>query len=131
MKMNEVEETVEQTAAAKAQSDAAQQMTASSAAGAAVAAFENVSARIGHYRWVICGLLFFATTINYVDRQVLGFLAPDLQRSIGWNEAQYGWIVFAFTAAYALSLLVVGRVMDWLGTRKGFSIAIIFWSLAA
>ena len=129
--MNEVEETVEQTASAKAQSDAAQQMSASSAAGAAVAAFENVSARVGHYRWVICGLLFFATTINYVDRQVLGFLAPDLQRSIGWNEAQYGWIVFAFQAAYALSLVIVGRVMDRFGTRKGFSFAIVVWSIAA
>src|SRR6185295_8884487 len=129
--MKEVEETVEQTASAKAQSDAAQQMTASSAAGAAVAAFENVSARVGHYRWVICALLFFATTINYVDRQVLGFLAPDLQRSMGWNEAQYGWIVTSFTTAYALSLLVVGRIMDWLGTRKGLSLAVIVWSLAA
>src|SRR5258707_4931835 len=86
---------------------------------------------IGRYRWVICALLFFATTINYVDRQVLGFLAPDLQRSIGWNEAQYGWIVFAFQTAYAISLLVVGRVMDWFGTRKGFSFAIVVWSLAA
>ena len=62
----------------------------SSATGAAVAALESVSQQIGRYRWVICGLLFFATTINYVDRQVLGFLAPDLQRSIGWNEAGYG-----------------------------------------
>ncbi|MFL6208678.1 MAG: MFS transporter [Pyrinomonadaceae bacterium] len=99
--------------------------------GATVAAFEGVSARIGRYRWVICALLFFATTINYIDRQVLGFLAPDLQRAIGWNEAQYGWIVTAFQAAYAISLLLMGRLMDWLGTRKGFSIAIIFWSLAA
>ena len=103
----------------------------SSATGAAVAALENVSQQIGRYRWVICGLLFFATTINYVDRQVLGFLAPDLQRSIGWNEAQYGFIVTSFQAAYALSLLVIGRVMDRLGTRKGFSVAIVIWSLAA
>src|SRR5947207_1320662 len=103
----------------------------SSTTGAAVAAVEGVGAAIGRYRWVICALLFFATTINYVDRQVLGFLAPDLQRSIGWNEAEYGWIVTAFQAAYAISLLVVGRVMDWLGTRKGFSLAIVVWSLAA
>jgi MFS transporter, ACS family, aldohexuronate transporter len=100
-------------------------------ASGAVAALENVTASIGRYRWVICALLFFATTINYVDRQVLGFLAPDLQRSIGWNEAQYGFIVTAFQGAYALSLLVIGRVMDRLGTRKGFSLAIIIWSLAA
>jgi len=99
--------------------------------GAAMTAGEMAIARIGRYRWVICALLFFATTINYVDRQVLGFLAPDLQRSIGWNEAQYGFIVTAFQGAYALSLLVIGRVMDKLGTRKGYSLAIIIWSLAA
>lgn len=91
----------------------------------------NLGATIGRYRWVICALLFFATTINYVDRQILGFLAPDLQRSIGWNEAQYGWIVTSFTVAYAISLLVVGRIIDWLGTRKGLSLAVIVWSLAA
>src|SRR5258707_13276047 len=86
---------------------------------------------IGRYRWVICALLFFATTINYVDRQILGFLAPDLQRSIGWNEAQYGWIVTSFTIAYAISLLVVGRIIDWLCTRKGLSLAVVAWSVAA
>src|SRR5882672_3543790 len=79
---------------------------------APVVAVGSVGTVIGRYRWVICALLFFATTINYVDRQVLGFLAPDLQRAIGWNEAQYGWIVVSFQAAYAISLLVVGRVMD-------------------
>src|SRR6185503_1486128 len=91
----------------------------------------NLVATIGHFRWVICALLFFATTINYVDRQILGFLAPDLQRSIGWNESQYGWIVTSFTVAYAISLLVVGRIIDWLGTRKGLSLAVIVWSIAA
>ena len=91
----------------------------------------SIGTTIGRYRWVICALLFFATTINYVDRQILGFLAPDLQRSIGWNEAQYGWIVTSFTIAYAISLLVVGRIIDWLGTRKGLSLAVIVWSLAA
>src|SRR5438477_10907309 len=89
------------------------------------------SGRIGSYRWLICALLFLATSINYMDRQVLGFLAPHLQRSIGWNETQYGLIVTAFQAAYALSLLLVGRLMDWLGSRKGFSFIIAFWSLAA
>jgi ACS family hexuronate transporter-like MFS transporter len=89
------------------------------------------AARIGHYRWVICALLFFATTINYIDRQVLGILAPDLQREIGWSEADYGGIVTAFQAAYALGLLGMGRLMDALGTRRGFSFAIIFWSIAA
>jgi len=95
------------------------------------AVFGGVEPRMSNYRWVICGLLFFATTINYVDRQVLGFLAPTLQRSIGWNEAGYGWIVTSFQAAYAISLLVIGRVIDRIGTRKGFSVAIIIWSIAA
>lgn len=87
--------------------------------------------RVGRHRWVICALLFFATTINYIDRQVLGLLAPDLQRSIGWNEIQYGYIVTAFQAAYAFGLIAVGGLMDKFGTRKGFSFAIVFWSLAA
>src|SRR5438105_2193134 len=125
-------EVVEETALPKSQSEVAPPQSAgASVTGVAVAAVEGLGAAIGRYRWVICALLFFATTINYVDRQVLGFLAPDLQRSIGWNEAEYGWIVTAFQAAYAISLLVVGRVMDWLGTRKGFSLAIVVWSLAA
>src|ERR1044071_10135725 len=104
---------------------------ASLAATAARTATENVGARLGRYRWVICALLFFATTINYMDRQVIGLLKSTLQADIGWTEVQYSWIVFSFQAAYAIGLLVVGRLMDWLGTRKGFSIAIIAWSIAA
>lgn len=92
---------------------------------------EGASARVGRYRWLICALLFFATTINYVDRQVLGLLATPLQKELGWSESDYGWITTAFTGAYAVGLLGVGRVMDRLGTRKGFSLAIVFWSLAA
>jgi ACS family hexuronate transporter-like MFS transporter len=87
--------------------------------------------RIGRYRWVICGLLFFATTINYVDRQVLGILSKDLQHALGWNELQYGNIVAAFNAAYALGLLFAGRMMDRFGTRVGYSLALSIWSLAA
>src|SRR5258706_6647920 len=83
------------------------------------------------YRWVICALLFFATTINYMDRQVLGILAPTLQKEIGWNEAQYGAIVSWFTFAYALGYIGAGRIMDRIGTRTGFSISVFFWSLAA
>jgi MFS transporter, ACS family, hexuronate transporter len=82
-------------------------------------------------RWYICALLFFATTINYIDRQVFSILAPDLQRSIGWTEVEYGYIVTTFQAAYALGLLFVGRLMDAIGTRTGFSLIIIVWSLAA
>jgi MFS transporter, ACS family, hexuronate transporter len=86
---------------------------------------------IGNYRWRICALLFFATTINYVDRQVLGVLAPQLQTVIGWNEVQYGYIVTAFQAAYAIGLLVVGRFIDRVGTRVGYALAIGVWSIAA
>jgi ACS family hexuronate transporter-like MFS transporter len=86
---------------------------------------------LDRYRWTICALLFFATTINYIDRQVLGILAPTLQRELGWSEAQYGAIVSWFTLAYALGFLVAGRLMDRFGVKKGFTGAIITWSLAA
>jgi MFS transporter, ACS family, hexuronate transporter len=83
------------------------------------------------YRWTIVALLFFATTINYIDRQVLGILAPGLQRELGWSEADYGGIVSWFSLAYGVGLLLMGRVLDWIGTRAGFSLSIIVWSLAA
>ena len=86
---------------------------------------------IRHLRWYICTLLFFAATINYLDRQVIGILKPTLSEQFGWTDIDYGNIVFWFQTAYAVGLLVVGRVMDWLGTRKGFSLAVIFWSVAA
>lgn len=84
-----------------------------------------------NFRWVICGLLFFATTINYVDRQVLGLLAPLLQSKIGWNELQYGYIVMSFQWAYAIGLLVMGGVIDRIGTRIGYAMAITIWSVSA
>lgn len=85
---------------------------------------------MGRYRWRICALLFFATTINYVDRQVLGVLAPELQRVIGWNEIQYSNIINAFQAAYAIGLLLAGRFIDRVGTRVGYSVSLGVWSLA-
>jgi MFS transporter, ACS family, hexuronate transporter len=91
----------------------------------------SLSARAGYYRWVICGLLFFATTINYVDRQVLGLLKTDLQGFFHWTELDYGNIVAAFNAAYALGLLAAGRLMDRFGTRIGYSLALGIWSVAA
>jgi len=98
----------------------------------ATASTANIFAqRIGRYRWKICALLFFATTINYVDRQVLGILAPYLQKIIGWNEAQYGYIVTAFQAAYALGLLVSGGIIDRVGTRLGYSVSVVIWSLSS
>src|SRR5438270_6747254 len=132
--MDEISESVKSTAFPKSQSNIAPpQAAGASATAAAAALFENVDNRIGNYRWVICGLLFFATTINYIDRQVLGILATDetFKHTIGWSEAQYGYVNTAFQAAYALGLLVVGNLMDRFGTRKGFSLAVVFWSIAA
>jgi ACS family hexuronate transporter-like MFS transporter len=85
----------------------------------------------GTFRWVICGLLFLAATLNYVDRQVIGFLKPTLQHEFGWTEMDYADIVFAFQVAYAIGLFFAGTLMDKLGTRLGFTVAIIVWSLAA
>jgi ACS family hexuronate transporter-like MFS transporter len=82
-------------------------------------------------RWVICSLLFFATTINYMDRQVLALLAPMLQREIGWSESQYAHIVIAFQAAYAIGLLGFGRLIDKVGTHRGYLISVLIWSAAA
>ena len=89
------------------------------------------SGKSGSYRWCICALLFFATTINYMDRQVLGLLAPTLQKDIGWSETQYAHIIVAFQAAYAIGLLLFGRWIDVVGTRKGYAVAVVVWSLAA
>lgn len=85
----------------------------------------------GRIRWTVCALLFAGTTINYLDRQVLGILAPTLGVEIGWNEAEYGRIVASFTFAYALGFLIVGRWLDRVGTRVGFTAAIVWWSVAA
>ncbi|HEY1305539.1 MAG TPA: MFS transporter [Vicinamibacterales bacterium] len=88
-------------------------------------------AAVGYRRWTICALLFFAATINYVDRQVIGLLKPTLQAQFGWSEIDYADILFAFQFAYAVGLLVAGRLMDRLGARTGFALAIVVWSLAA
>jgi MFS transporter, ACS family, hexuronate transporter len=82
-------------------------------------------------RWYVCGLLFWATTVNYIDRQVIGILKPVLSRELGWNEADYGWVVFAFQCAYAVMMPVAGRLLDWLGTRLGYALAVLIWSVAA
>lgn len=89
------------------------------------------SAKIGNYRWTICALLFLAATVNYIDRQVIGILKPTLQETFGWSEVNYADIVFYFQLAYAIGLVFVGRVIDALGTKWGFSIALAFWSAAA
>jgi ACS family hexuronate transporter-like MFS transporter len=84
-----------------------------------------------HWRWSVCALLFFGTTINYIDRQVFSILAPDLQRAIGWNELEYASIVTAFQAAYGIGLMFSGRLLDRFGTRLGYAAALTFWSIAA
>lgn len=87
--------------------------------------------KVGYFRWVVCALLFFAATINYIDRQVIGLLKSTLQEQFKFSELDYAAIVFSFQLAYAVGLLLAGRVMDKLGTRKGFALALIIWSVAA
>lgn len=86
---------------------------------------------IGKYRWTICGLLFFATTVNYLDRQVLSLLQPNLEEEFGWSNTDYANITAAFQFTYALSMLLAGRFVDWLGTKWGYAWAIIIWSIGA
>jgi ACS family hexuronate transporter-like MFS transporter len=82
-------------------------------------------------RWSICALLFFATTINYIDRQVLSILAPKLQQIFEWTEKDYGYIVMSFQIAYAIGLLFTGRILDRFGVRIGYAVAMVVWSLSA
>lgn len=82
-------------------------------------------------RWYICALLFLATAINYIDRQVLAILAPRLQREIGWSELDYGRIVIAFQVSYAGMMAVSGATLDRIGVKLGYALAIVVWSLAA
>jgi len=86
---------------------------------------------IGNYRWTICGLLFFATTINYLDRQVLSLLAPSLSTEFGWTNTDYANIAAAFQFIYAVALLLAGRIVDKLGTKRSYHLAIFIWSLGA
>ena len=86
---------------------------------------------IGRYRWTICALLFFATTVNYLDRQVLSLLKPVLEDEFGWSNSDYANIASVFQFSYAISMLFAGRVIDKLGTKKGYAWAIIIWSFAA
>jgi ACS family hexuronate transporter-like MFS transporter len=85
--------------------------------------------RTGRYRWAVIALLFFATTVNYIDRTMLGLLAPTLQTELKWNEDDYGNIVTAFQAAYALGFLFMGYVIDRFGPKIGYSIAITIWTI--
>ena len=87
--------------------------------------------RQNNFRWLILTLLFIATTILYIDRAALGILAPELQEKIGWTEQQYGLINTAFMIAYAICFLIMGRIIDLIGTKKGYLLSIAIWSIAA
>ena len=86
--------------------------------------------KIGNYRWKIVALLFFATTINYIDRQIIGILKPFISDDLAWSEADYGFIVTAFQMTYAIGLLITGRFLDKFGTRIGYLVAVLVWSIA-
>lgn len=91
----------------------------------------SLNEKIGKYRWTICALLFFGTTINYLDRQVLSLLHPILEEEFNWSYSDYANITAFFQLAYAISMLFVGRIVDKLGTKTGFAIAIVVWSIGA
>jgi len=93
--------------------------------------FPTMSRPAGNFRWVICTLLLIGVTKNYMDRQVLGVLKTTLQHDLGWNEIDYSNLVFAFQAAYAAGMVLVGRLIDRLGTRLGYALSMIFWSVAS
>src|SRR3954467_9891462 len=88
----------------------------------------GASARVGRVRWVIVGLLFAATAINYVDRQMIGLLKPTLQGEFHWTETTYADIVFWFQLAYATGYMVFGNVVDRIGARFGYALAFIIWT---
>ncbi|HKE94920.1 MAG TPA: MFS transporter [Povalibacter sp.] len=90
-----------------------------------------IAQRIGNYRWVICALLFFSTTINYIDRNALSVLKTTLQSNLGWNDVDYGWVTFAFTVAYAAFPSLTGRLIDRYGVKKSLAAALILWSAMA
>ena len=91
----------------------------------------GVPAKIGKYRWTICGLIFFATTINYLDRQVISLLKSTLSADMHWNDADYANIEIAFQFFYAFGMVGAGRVIDKLGTKTGYALTTGLWSVAA
>ena len=86
---------------------------------------------IGNYRWVICALIFFATTVNYIDRQILSLLKETLDVKIGWTNEQFGWVNSAFQLAYGIGLLGFGWFVDRFGTKVGYAVSIAAWSVSA
>ena len=91
----------------------------------------TANAVMGRFRWTICALVFFATTINYLDRAVISYLKPYLEKAFGWTVADYANVEITFKFAYALGMAGVGRVIDQLGTKLGYAFSTVFWSIAA
>lgn len=87
--------------------------------------------KIGKYRWVICGLLFFATTVNYLDRAVIGLVKEYLDVEFNWTKSDYATITIAFQASYAIGMMFAGKLIDWLGTKLGYALSLTTWSIAA
>ena len=112
-------------------SDLSASPTETTATAASEPALPKAPSGPGYFRWVICTLLLFGTTKNYMDRNVLGVLNKTLQHDLGWSEIDYSNLVVSFQAAYALGMVVVGRLIDKLGTRLGYALAMVFWSLAS
>src|SRR5215471_2014254 len=106
-------------------------LTGSAAPAAASSVASKLASRAGYFRWVICGLLLLGTTKNYMDRQVLGVLQVTLQHDMGWNDIDYGNLVAVFQFAYAGGMLLMGGLIDRLGTRLGYAFAVVAWSLAS
>src|SRR5690348_12193553 len=89
------------------------------------------SRKTSRFRWVILGLVFFATTVNYMDRMVMGILAPDLQKMYSITDVQYGYIQSAFALSYAFGQLIVGGILDIIGVKIGYALALFAWSIAS
>src|SRR4030042_6719009 len=87
--------------------------------------------KIGNYRWTVCALIFFATTVNYIDRQVIGILKPLLESDLGIGEKDYSHIIMAFQLLYGIGMVIAGRLIDKFGTKIGYGISVILWSIAA
>ena len=91
----------------------------------------GIQSKIGRYRWTICSLIFYATTINYLDRQVISLLKPTLEKEFNWTESDYSNIVVAFQFAYAVGMVGAGRIIDKIGTKLGYAITLALWSVAS
>jgi ACS family hexuronate transporter-like MFS transporter len=92
---------------------------------------KNFNEKIGKYRWTICGLVFFATTVNYLDRQVLSLLKDRLEVQFNWSDSDYANIVSVFQFVYAISMMFAGRLIDWMGTKLGYALSLFVWSIGA